>query len=189
MITRPTSLRVHLVQHRRRGASHRDDRRLLEPHALWARRRHNRGYGYSEEQIETNRFRVTFAGNRSTPRNVVENYLLVRAAELSKSRGFNDFVLAKQDVEPTTRYWSSFDNFGGYGYYYHSWPYYGAGMDSGTSYPITRYTAYADILMVRGPKDAEDVRSFSADECWQAGPQRAAAATAIETLRIAATLW
>jgi hypothetical protein len=124
----------------------------------------NRGYGYSEEQIETNRFRVTFAGNSSTPRNVVENYLLVRAAELTKSRGFDYFVLAKQDVEPTTRYWSSFDNFAGYGYYYHSWPYYGAGMDYGTSYPITRYTAYADILMVRGPKDAEDVRSFSADD-------------------------
>lgn len=122
------------------------------------------GYGFSEQQIEENRFRVSFAGNSQTPRNVVENYLLVRAAELTKARGYNYFILAKQDVEPTTRYWSSFDSFGGYGYYYHSWPYFGMGADYGTSYPITRYTAYADIVLARGPKNAEDIKSFSADD-------------------------
>lgn len=124
----------------------------------------NRGYGYAEEQIATNRYRVSFAGNSTTPRNVVENYLLVRAAELTKAHGFGYFVLGKQDVEPTTRYWSSFDDFRGYGYYYHSWPYFGTGYDYGTSYPITRYTAYADILFVHAPKEAEDIRTFSADD-------------------------
>lgn len=124
----------------------------------------NRGYGYTEQQIEMNRFRVTFAGNSQTPRTVVENYLLVRAAELTKAHGYNYFALVQQDVEPTTRYWSSFDGFGGYGYYRHSWPYYGAGADYGTSYPITRYTAYADIVLLRGPKDPQDVRAFSADD-------------------------
>lgn len=122
----------------------------------------HRGYGYSEEQLGPNRFRVMFAGNSSTPRNVVENYLLVRAAELAKANGYAYFVLAHQDVEPTTRYWSSFDGFRGFGYYYHSWPYYGVGYETGTSYPITRYTAYAEIVLVREPKD--EIRTFSADD-------------------------
>jgi hypothetical protein len=124
----------------------------------------DRGYGYSEQQLAPNRFRVIFAGNSSTPRTVVENYLLVRAAELTKMNGYSYFVLANQDVEPTTRYWSSFDHFGGYGYYYHSWPYFDRGPDYSTSYPITRYTAYADIVFVRDPKQADEAKVFSADD-------------------------
>jgi hypothetical protein len=41
--------------------------------------------GYSEQQIENNRFRVQFAGNSLTDRKTVETYLLYRAAELTKA--------------------------------------------------------------------------------------------------------
>ena len=37
--------------------------------------------GYSETKIESNRWRVTFAGNTLTSRETVEGYLLFRAAE------------------------------------------------------------------------------------------------------------
>ena len=46
--------------------------------------------GFTDQQIERNRFRVTFAGNQFTSRQRVENYLLYRAAELTTERGFDD---------------------------------------------------------------------------------------------------
>ncbi len=33
-------------------------------------------YGYSEQRLEENRYRITFAGNSETQRETVENYLL-----------------------------------------------------------------------------------------------------------------
>ena len=44
--------------------------------------------GYSDVRIEPNRYRVTFAGNIVTDRDVVERYLLFRAAELTLQQGF-----------------------------------------------------------------------------------------------------
>ena len=43
--------------------------------------------GFSERQVETNRFLVTFAGNSVTDRDTVERYLLYRAAELTLQHG------------------------------------------------------------------------------------------------------
>ena len=45
------------------------------------------GYGHSEQQIEDNRYRVSFAGNDLTPADTVQNYLLYRAAELTLGKG------------------------------------------------------------------------------------------------------
>ena len=36
------------------------------------------GFGYSEQQTEENRYRVSFAGNSATSRQTVEEYLLYR---------------------------------------------------------------------------------------------------------------
>ncbi|MBM3559299.1 MAG: hypothetical protein FJX53_05360 [Alphaproteobacteria bacterium] len=41
------------------------------------------GYGYSQQQIEGNRYRVVFSGNSSTQRGTVENYVRFRAAEIA----------------------------------------------------------------------------------------------------------
>jgi hypothetical protein len=43
--------------------------------------------GYSEMRIENDRYRVSFSGNSSTPRDVVETYMLYRAAELTLQSG------------------------------------------------------------------------------------------------------
>ncbi len=129
------------------------------------------GFGFSEQQIEQNRFRISFSGNSDTRREVVENYLLIRAAELTLANGYDHFILASQDVEPNIRYRSTFTGYSDFGFYHHSWPWFDTGVDYGTSYPVTRYTAYADILLLRGPKDGADYKSFSAaDVLAKLGP-------------------
>jgi hypothetical protein len=45
-----------------------------------------RGFGYTEERLDKNKYRVTFRGNSITPRETVEDYLLYRAAELGAIR-------------------------------------------------------------------------------------------------------
>ena len=122
-------------------------------------------YGYSEQQIETNRFRVSFSGNTDTPRPAVENALLYRAAELTKARGYDYFIVVGTDTEPTTKYWSTIDSMGGFGGWGgHHWG--GVGLDIGTatSRPITNYTAYADGVLMKGKKPEDEPRAFSADD-------------------------
>jgi hypothetical protein len=58
------------------------------------------GYGYSEQRIEDNRFRVAFQGSSATPRETVENYLLYRAAELTLAQGGDYFVIVARGASP-----------------------------------------------------------------------------------------
>lgn len=125
------------------------------------------GFGYSEQQIEQNRYRVTFKGNADTPRQQVENGLLYRAAQLTKANGFDYFIVVTQNTEPQTRYVSTFEGFGGYGHYHHSWISPGFDTTYGESYPVTNYSAFADIFMMKGRKDMNDVKAFSADDVMQ----------------------
>lgn len=56
--------------------------------------------GYSERKIEDNRYRVTFTGTQSTTAGVVQDYALLRAAELTLNMGFEWFyVVARETVE------------------------------------------------------------------------------------------
>ena len=59
--------------------------------------------GYWDEQIENDRFRVTFAGNSLTSRETVERYLLYRAAQLTVEQGYDYFTLADRDTEKKSR--------------------------------------------------------------------------------------
>ncbi len=56
--------------------------------------------GYSEQQLEPNRWRVTFSGNSLTDRRTVENYLLYRSAELTLSQGFDWFSTIRPADRP-----------------------------------------------------------------------------------------
>jgi hypothetical protein len=150
--------------------------------------------GFSELQLESNRFRVNFAGNSYTRRETVENYLLLRAAELTLSQGYDWFTTVERDTERRTRYrdygfgGSRFGGPFGYGYpgYYGrgygygygfspSWRYYGRAGWSPFYDPfgwdrevdireINRYEATAEIVMGRGPKPPADPRAFDARE-------------------------
>lgn len=125
--------------------------------------------GYSETQIEANRYRVAFRGNSMTGKETVENYLLYRAAELTLQRGFDHFTIVNRDTDKNSRV----QEYGGYmgsrvSYLYFApnrgwvaaWePYWTPSRYS----TVTRYEAFAEILMGRGVKGS-DPNAFTARE-------------------------
>ncbi|MET0182531.1 MAG: hypothetical protein ABW199_06565 [Caulobacterales bacterium] len=133
------------------------------------------GYGYAEQTLESNRTRLTFRGNSLTERETVETYLLYRAAELTRERGYNYFVLTNRDTETRTRTYVDRDPFYPswrlrYSYYspYYGWaydPFYDSLWDSRTTLrEVTRYEAVAEIAMFRGAKPAGNENAYSAVE-------------------------
>ena len=124
------------------------------------------GHGYAEQSLETDRYRVTFSGNSLTPRETVENYLLYRAAEVTLERGFDYFVVAEEDVERNTQYRTTYSGVGApIGSFYGSrfrGPFFGSGFSTATSRPINSYEAYANILLRRGEKPADNPEAYDA---------------------------
>lgn len=60
-------------------------------------------YGYTETQLSENRYRVTFTGNTITPKETVQDYALLRAAELALQNGYDWFTLASRETDKKTR--------------------------------------------------------------------------------------
>lgn len=123
--------------------------------------------GYSDQAIEENRYRVSFKGNTRTPRETVETYLLYRAAEVTVDSGHDWFKIADQDTEAITRFrgFSSGIGIGGFGpYFYRSSFSRGFFGSVGTSNlrPVSRYEAFANILVFRGEKPDEDGEAYDA---------------------------
>ena len=75
------------------------------------------GYGYSEQRIEDNRYRVTFAGNDLTKADTVQNYLLYRAAEVTLDSGYDYFTVVDRNLDRSTRYWGTGEPHFGTGFY------------------------------------------------------------------------
>lgn len=129
-------------------------------------------YGFSEQQIESNRVRITFRGNTLTDRETVETYLLYRAAEVTIAGGHDYFIVATRDTDEQTR----LQNVGpryprfAFDYWYFSprrgWsPWYDPFWDEPSSYrEVTRYEAMAEIAMFNGPKPGADPNAFDARE-------------------------
>jgi hypothetical protein len=121
-----------------------------------------KGPGYSEQKLESNRFRVDFAGNSRTPRKTVENYLLYRAAELTLANQGDYFVIAHRDVDKDTSYTQSFSGgIGTYGWFPDHFGT-GIGISSGTASPRDKYLAQADILVFKGKKPETATNAFDA---------------------------
>jgi hypothetical protein len=135
--------------------------------------------GFTEQQIERNRFRVSFSGNQFTSRERVENYLLFRAAELTVQQGFDGFTLVDRETDRRTSIQTTPRPFGAgpWGFWGPSWRYYGGGFgwrawdpwgygpfwaDSIDVRTIDRFEAFAEIVMFRGP--SRSVRDFDARE-------------------------
>lgn len=138
--------------------------------------------GYSDRQIEPNRYMVSFAGNSYTSRETVERYLLYRAAELTVSHGYDHFILTDKDTDVRTRTYTTPGigtgfGYGGFGGWGPSWRYRGRGfgwrswngfgadpfwdrtVDVRT---VDKFEANADIVLGKGPKPAGNVRAFDA---------------------------
>lgn len=129
-------------------------------------------YGFTEQQIENNRLRITFRGNTLTDRETVETYLLYRAAEATQQRGFDYFIVSNRDTDEHRRLQSTgpYRPRFAFDYWYFSprrgWsPWYDPFWDEPLSYrEVTRYEAGAEIAMFRGTKPADDPNAYSASE-------------------------
>ena len=132
----------------------------------------NRGFGFSEQRIEENKYRIMFRGNSSTTREQVENSLLYRAAELTLQQGYDHFILLESDTEAKRSYSSSpgpaYYGRYGWGPYYYPFPYYAYGFGWGSPWAdsytreITRYSAVAFVSMHKGAKPADNPQAFDA---------------------------
>ena len=129
-------------------------------------------YGYTDQQIEENRYRVIFAGNPSTPRETVQNYLLYRSAELTIQEGFDYFTIVDRDTERSTRYYSSgfVDDFGFHKHYRGRRSirrFYRPSFYSANTYPVSEYSSAADIVMAEGEKPEEEGNAYDALDVLQ----------------------
>lgn len=122
--------------------------------------------GYSEQKIESERYRISFKGNSLTGRETVENYLLYRAAELTLQSGYDTFTIVSRDTDKDRdiRRTGGYSRFS-YMYFSPRWGWVHA-WDPFLSSParydeVTRYEAFAEIVMSRGPKGS-DANAFDA---------------------------
>ena len=54
--------------------------------------------------LTQNRYRVTFTGNSVTPRETVESYLLLRAAEVTRAAGYSNFMFDTRNTKANHTY-------------------------------------------------------------------------------------
>lgn len=143
--------------------------------AVYAPQTQRGGTGYTDERLAQNRYRVTFTGNTATPRAQVEDYLLYRAAQVTLDSGYAAFEFDARDTKAKTTYFSTFQRFPydpfwpGYdfGWYWHSWAF-----DDVQTRPITRYEAYAEIIMLTADQAKSEPHALDArDVMARLGPR------------------
>ena len=148
--------------------------------------------GYANQQIESDRWNISFAGNSLTDRQTVETYLLYRAAELTTQEGFDHFRVVQRETDENRRVvatgFGSFDPY--YSNFYCDYRFYGrrgplrgyprswrsrAGFHGAFGHhdpfwgpdwdyrEIVRYEATSEIIMGKGEKP-NDPSFFNADE-------------------------
>ena len=136
-------------------------------------------YGYSEQRVDADRYRVNFAGNSVTSREQVEMALLLRAAEITAENGFDWFSTVNRATDRDVRLQGIPDPFFRDRYspfWGPSWRFYSRGSWSLWGDPfgrdldvreIDRFEASAEIVMGRGAKPAGDANAFDAREVIQ----------------------
>ena len=136
--------------------------------------------GYTDRQLSDNRWRVTFTGNSVTPRETVENSLLLRAAEVILASGHSHFVFDTRDTKAQTRY-DAFPVGPPYGYGFHRGFGYGFGYGYGPGYwgfhpawgysafgpdvdivSTTKYESYAEIVVLNDEQAQREPRAVDA---------------------------
>ncbi len=139
--------------------------------------------GYTDQRLADNRYRITFTGNSATKRDTVENYLLLRAAEVTRDAGFAWFEFDTRDTQANTTYHTDFAGYPGwgwgrgFGWYGHSWRYdpwdsYWGGTN--VTIPTTSYQAYAEIVLLTPDEAKGNAKALQAsDVIARLGPQAA----------------
>ena len=62
-----------------------------------------KGFGYEETRIESDRYRITYQGSGDMPPEQVEDYALLRAAELALANGYDWFRVVGRNVSGEQR--------------------------------------------------------------------------------------
>ena len=127
----------------------------------------SKGYGYSDQRVEADRYRVTFAGDGATPAEAVEDYALRRAAEIARANGYDWFRVVARSVDAEDKGGVGVGAGVGTGSYgRRSGVSVGVGGDLGTIGSKRFYTARLEVLLGKGPMpegadyyDADDVMS------------------------------
>ena len=125
--------------------------------------------GFTDRAITQNRYRVTFTGNSATPRETVESYLLLRAAEVTRAAGYSSFMFDTRNTKanrsyqtvpygPPDPFWGRPRGFGYWG---------GWGFPYEPSYDVvvhTNFDAYAEIVLLTPEQASKEPRSLNAAE-------------------------
>lgn len=139
-------------------------------------------FGYSSTRLGEGLYRVSFAGNQFTSRQTVEDYLLYRAAELTRQRGYTGFSLVRENVDRNVA--TDVDTYpatgiGTYSTFTPTYGFYGIGGAYSTYDPfiggpfpgttvdidrIERYEAMATVRMYRGTPPVGAQPNFDASE-------------------------
>ncbi|MES2255843.1 MAG: hypothetical protein V4559_12485 [Pseudomonadota bacterium] len=148
--------------------------------APYAPRAPGQATGYTDRQLSDNRWRVTFTGNSVTPRETVENSLLLRAAEVTLASGHSHFIFDSRDTKAQTRYdafpvgpgfgYGSGFGYGagfGYGYgrgywgFHPAWGYSAFGPDVDIV-STTKFESYAEIVVLNDEQAQREPRAVDA---------------------------
>jgi hypothetical protein len=114
-----------------------------------------RAVGFSEMRIEPGRYRVTFQGGPGAPPAQVEDYALLRAANLALADGYDWFRIVERTTRQNGYSGSSLSvGVGGMSFGRHS----AVGGSVGTGVPLNGGPALVttlEVLMGKGPKPPE----------------------------------
>ncbi|MBI1393543.1 MAG: hypothetical protein GC152_12445 [Alphaproteobacteria bacterium] len=119
----------------------------------------DKGFGYSDTRIESDRFRITFAGDGATPPDAVEAFALRRAAELALANGFDWFRVAGRSTDRDVKGGANIGlGFGSGSYGRGGGVGVGVGGDVGRVGAREFFTSRLEVLMGKGtPPDDPDV--------------------------------
>lgn len=125
----------------------------------------SKGYGYTQTRIEADRYRVAFAGDGATSPETVEDYAMLRAAELAVENGYDWFRVVGHTMDEAEKGGVGVGaGFGTGSYGRRSGVSVGVGGDLGTVGGRRFYTSRLEVLMGKGDKPddpaAYDARSL-----------------------------
>ena len=141
--------------------------------AAYAPRGPGQQTGYTDRQLAANRWRITFTGNSVTPREQVEDDLMLRAAEVTLASGHSHFLFDSRDTNARTNvtaipeYQPPEPIFWGRGWRFRPrWGYsaFGPDVDIITT---TSYQAYAEIVVLTADQAAKEPRAVDASDVVQ----------------------
>lgn len=129
--------------------------------------------GYTDQQLAPNRWRVTFTGNSVTPREQVEDDLLLRAAQVTQAAGYGHFLFDTRDTQTNTHAMAFPDGpagpggYWGRGWHFHPAFGYGAFGPDVDIVTTTSYQAYAEIVVLTDAQAALEPRAVDANAVIQ----------------------